>query len=91
MKWQIDSIGKFYDRHESMVVYFNPASGDTHLISEFAACLIQRIADQKRPLDNEEITALITADIEPGGLPELTQVIPDILSELTALDIIAPA
>ena len=90
MKWHIDSIGHFYDCGEDRVVYFDAASGDTHLISEFAAYLIQRIASQNRSLRNEEILGLITADIEPTDLPELVQTITEMLDELAALDIVAP-
>jgi len=90
MKWHINSIGQFYDCDEDMVVYFDPASGDTHLISDFAAYLIQRIAGRDRPVENEELIKLITGDIEPAELSELAQAIPGILSELATLDIVAP-
>ena len=89
MKWQIHSIGQFYDRSEEMVVYFDSASGDTHLINDFAAYLIQQIANLNRPVCSEELITLVTADIEPTDLSELTLAIPDILSELAALDIVA--
>ena len=89
MKWQIYSLGQFYDCNEEMVVYFDSASGDTHLINDFAAYLIQQIANLNRPVCSEELITLITADIEPADLSELTLAIPDILSELAALDIVA--
>ena len=89
MKWQICSLGQFYDCSEEMVVYFDSASGDTHLINDFAAYLIKQIANLNRPVCNEELITLITADIEPADLSELTLAIPDILSELAALDIVA--
>ena len=89
MKWQIYSLGQFYDCNEEMVVYFDSASGDTHLINDFAAYLIQQIANLNRPVCNEELITLVTADIEPADLSELTLAIPDILSELAALDIVA--
>ena len=89
MKWQIYSLGQFYDCSEGMVVYFDSASGDTHLINDFAAYLIKQIANLNRPVCNEELITLITADIEPADLSELTLAIPDILSELVALDIVA--
>ena len=89
MKWQLCSIGQFYDCSEETVVYFDSASGDTHLINDFAAYLIQQIANLNRPVCSEELITLITADIEPADLSELTLAIPDILSELAALDIVA--
>ena len=89
MSWNIDCPGLLYTCDEGMAVYFDPASGDTHLVSEFAAYLIQRIAEAKRPVDSEELISMITADIEPEDLPELTQAVPGILAELTSLDIVA--
>ena len=91
MSWKIDSVGLFYSCGEGMEVYFDPASGDTHLVSEFAAYLIRQIAGKNRPLDSEELISLIATDIEPADLPELIQAIPDILAELTSLDIVAQA
>ena len=91
MSWNIDSVGLFYACDEGMVVYFDPASGDTHLVSDFAAYLIQRIAEESRPVDSEELISLIADDIEPTDLPELIQAIPEILAELNSLDIIARA
>ena len=84
-------MGLIYACNESMVVYFDPASGDTHLISDFAAYLIQRIADAGRPLESEELISMIVDDIEPADLPELSTAIPDILKELNSLDIITLA
>ena len=74
-----------------MVVYFDPASGDTHLLNEFAAFLIQKIASEGRPLETNEVVELISSDIEAEDQITLPQTISDILGELTALDIIAHA
>jgi hypothetical protein len=90
MKWHIDSIGNFYDCGENTVIYFDPASGDTHLISDFAACLMRHIGEANRSLETGEIIQLVTDDIEPEDLLELSNAIPGILNELTDLDIIAP-
>ena len=89
MKWQCGAIGHVYACGEDMTVYFDPASGDTHLVSDFAAYLIRRIAGHGCPLDYQEILELITADIEPADLAELTAAVPNILSELAALDIVS--
>lgn len=91
MKWQIGSAGQFYECGDDMVVYFHPASGDTHLISNFAAYLVRQIATVDESLDAREIIELIAGDIEPEDLPELSHSIPDILNELVELDIIASA
>lgn len=91
MKWQTGSNGLFYDCGESTVIYFDPASGDTHLISDFAAYVIQQLAGAHGSLDQEEIIGLIMDDIEPEGLAELTQAIPKLLENLADLDIITSA
>ena len=86
MKWRIDSMGRFFDAGEGMVVYFDPASGDTHLVSDFAAYLIQQFADQ--PMDIEELINRISPDIDSGDLLEMTEATPDVLAELVTLDVL---
>jgi hypothetical protein len=90
MKWQVTSPGEFYDCGEDKVVYFDPASGDTHLVSDFAAFILKQMAAQSRALDSGEISDLVKGEIEPEDLPELSQLIPEILRELASLDIVAP-
>lgn len=91
MKWRSGSSGHTYDCGEDVVVYFDSASGDTHLISEFAAFIMRKISDAGSPLDVQGIIELITDDIEEQDLPELSLAIPEILTELVALDIVTPA
>ena len=79
-------MGQFYDPGEDMAVYFDPASGDTHLISHFAAYLIQQFTDQ--PMEIEALIKQISPDIDPVDLLELTQATPDVLEELVTLDIL---
>ena len=86
MKWRIDSMGRFFDAGEGMVVYFDPASGDTHLVSDFAAYLIQQFTDQ--PMDIEELINRISPDIDSGDLLEMTEATPDVLAELVTLDVL---
>jgi PqqD family protein of HPr-rel-A system len=86
MKWRIDSMGRMYDPGEGMVVYFDPASGDTHLISDFAAYLIQQFADQ--PMEIGALINRISPDLDPEDLLELTQATPGVLEELVTLDIL---
>jgi hypothetical protein len=86
MIWRIVSHGRFYDAGESTVVYFDLASGDTHLISDFAAYLIQQLTAQ--PLGIEALVNQISPDINPDDLPEVTQATPGVLEELVALDIL---
>ena len=89
MKWQLRTIGKFYECGEDAIVYFDPASGDTHLISDFAAHLLQQLAHASAPLNIEQIIALVAEDVEPEDLPEFSQAIPGLLNELVDLDIVA--
>ena len=89
MKWHAGAVGQFYDRGENTVVYFDPASGDTHLISDFAAYLVRSLATTCRSLDIAEIIELASGDIEPEDLVELRNAIPGILNELVDLDIVA--
>lgn len=91
LKWQTGPIGQFYECGESAAIYFDPASGDTHLVSEFAAYLIRRLAGAAQPLDLAEIIALVRDDIEAEHLPELSLALPEILKTLTDLDIVTAA
>ena len=89
MKWHVVSPGLFYDCNESMVIYFDAASGDTHLITDFSAYLIKLIGDKGHPLSDEEIIDIITADYESTDLSALEQAVPHLLNELATLDIVA--
>lgn len=88
MHWRVENIGEFYHCGEQMVVYFNPATGDTHLISDFAAYLVKNIADQ--PMNLEQLIQRISPDITPEDLAELEQAVPAMLADLHTLDIIEP-
>ncbi len=86
MKWRIDSMGRFYDAHEDTVVYFDSHSGDTHLLSDFAAHVMQQLGAD--PLTTEELVHRISPTIESDNIPELTQAVSGVLEELLALDIL---
>ena len=88
MKWQIGTVGQFYECGEDRVVYYDPASGDTHLVSDFACYLVRTLANAPRALETEEVIEIATADIEPEDLHELSLAIPGILDELAQLEII---
>ena len=89
-KWQVVSNGYFYECGESTAIYFDRASGDTHLISDFAAYLLQRLDRELQPLDTTEIIELVRDEIETDNLPELSSTLTGILKELTSLDLVAP-
>jgi PqqD family protein of HPr-rel-A system len=86
MKWRFHSVGRFYDTNEDTVVYFDPHSGDTHLISEFAAYVMQQFGDQ--PLTTAELVSRISSTIEAGDSSDLTDALSGVLEELVALDIL---
>jgi PqqD family protein of HPr-rel-A system len=86
MKWRIDSMGRFYDAHEDTVVYFDSHSGDTHLLSDFAAYVMQQFGDH--PLTTEELVNQISPTVDSGDIPDLTEAISGVLGELLALDIV---
>lgn len=86
MKWRIDSIGRFYDADEDTVVYFDTHSGDTHLLSDFAAYVMQQLEDQ--PLSTEELVNKISPTIESSNASLLKNGVAGVLQELVTLDIL---
>lgn len=86
MTWLNSCTGRFYDSNEGTVVYFDSHSGDTHLLSDFAACVMQQFDNQ--PLTTEELVSKMSPTIEPGDIPDLTEAVAGVLEELVALDIL---
>jgi len=86
MKWRNSSPGRFYSSNEITVVYFDSHSGDTFLISEFAAYLMQQLGDQS--LSTEELANKISPSIDLGDFTDLNEAISGVLEELVALDIL---
>jgi len=86
MRWHVDSLGDFYNCNEATVAYFDRASGDTHLLGEFAAYLLQSLAAQ--PMDTPQLIAHLSQDTDAVDLAELERTVPEMLDELMALDVI---
>jgi len=86
MKWRIASRGRMYDPGESTVVYFDILSGDTHLISDFAAHILNQFDD--RPLTSREVVGKVSATIEPGDFSDLEGAVTGVLEQLLALDVL---
>ena len=86
MKWQIAPNGRTYDPGEDTVVYFDADSGDTHLISEFAALIIQQFAG--RDVESGEIIELLSKQVDPELATEIPEAVPRIMDELAALSIV---
>ncbi len=68
------------------MVYFDSHSGDTHLISDFAAYLMQQLGDQS--LTTEELVNKISPSIDLGDSADLEEAVSGVLGELVALDIL---
>ena len=86
MLWRIESMGRFYDANEGSVVYYDPSSGDTHLLNDFAAFVVQQFSTQ--PLALDELVAGLSDHVEAEDIPALAQTVSSVLEELTALDIL---
>ena len=86
MKWQIQSAGEIYDRGDESIIYYDPMSGGTHLISDFAGYIIQKIA--ANPLSTEQVIELLSSDADIEACTELQTAVPDILGQLAELEII---
>ena len=86
MKWRIASTGRVYDPGESTVVYFDNDSGDTHLLSDFAAFVIEQFDGQS--LSAEELVDRISPVVESGQFPDLASALHDVVMDLAALDIL---
>jgi PqqD family protein of HPr-rel-A system len=89
MKWQFHSVGRFYDANESTVVYFDSRSGDTHLLSDFAAFVLQQFGAS--PLTTESILQKLSLAIEFPEDEDLEQMVVGVLEELVSLDILKRA
>lgn len=89
MKWRIEPMGRFYDANESTVVYFEVRSGDTHLLSDFAAYVIQQLGEQT--LTTEELVNQISLDMESGELSVLKESVAGVIEQLVTMDILQTA
>ncbi len=89
MKLQIQSKGLYFDADEGTVVYFDPHSGDTHLLSDFAAFILQQFDNGS--LTRDELMGEISRTVEPSDTYSLTQSVAGILDELISLDILTRA
>lgn len=86
MKWQLQSDGRFYDANEGTVVYFDSHSGDTHLITDFAAFLIRQF--NQHPLSVDEVLERIRSHIDGPNGSEFKNNVTVVLDELVSLEIL---
>ena len=86
MQWRLTSSGMAYDRDEGAVVYYHPASGDTHLLSSAAFSLIQSLA--AGPLSEAALQARLADHIGHLEPRDGEQMVDDILHELHLIHVV---
>lgn len=86
MPWCLASPGEIYDNAERSVVYYEPRSGDTHLLSEFAAFLIRELATGDKTTD--ELLQCLAPLTDETDAEQLAASIEAALAELVSLDIL---
>ena len=86
MKWCLAAVGHVYDCNEAAIVYYDTASGDTHLLSAFAAHLIQIISSE--PLTIEGVIDKVAFDTEGDDRATLGEAVASTLQQLADLDIV---
>ncbi len=86
MKWRTAGTGRIYDPGEGTVVYFDTDSGDTHLLGDFAAFVVEQFEGQS--LTIEELAARVSPAVEPDQFPDIEGAVHDVVAELSALDIL---
>ncbi len=86
MMWRVHSQGRLYDAGEDTVVYFDPYSGDTHLLSDFAGYVMQQF--DNRPLSTEDLVLRLSRAIDSADIPDLEEALTSVLEELVLLDIL---
>jgi PqqD family protein of HPr-rel-A system len=86
MQWRITAPGQVYDAGEDSIVYFDPRSGDTHLLGAFAAFIIDQL--QTEALDLAALTERSVPLAESESPEKLRESISIVIDELEALEIL---
>lgn len=86
MTWRVQSAGKFYDPGEATVIYFDTHSGDTHLLSDFAAHILKLLETQA--MTTAQLANRVAADTEAGNASDIEDAIAAVIEELLALNIL---
>ncbi|MEM9253853.1 MAG: HPr-rel-A system PqqD family peptide chaperone [Pseudomonadota bacterium] len=87
MPWQLATPGEFYDPGETAVIYFDPDSGDTHLISDFAAHILRSMGSD--PVELEALVMAVATDVDVEDTTDLARGVTAVLKELQALSLIS--
>lgn len=86
MKWRTCSLGRTYEDGNCHVVYFDPASGSTFMISEVAAWLLAELAIN--PLSTEELIKRFISKAQDISDAEAKALVEAQISELQSYDMI---
>ena len=86
MKWRACSPGKTYDTGNSHVVYFDPDSGSTYMISEVAAWLLSELVTS--PHTTEELINRFMSQAEEISDAEAKTLVEAQIRELQSYDLI---
>ena len=86
MKWQACALGKTYDSGEGLVVYFDSASGRTHLINEVADWLLAELA--ANPLSTEQLLSRFMSYAKGITCSEAEQLLKAQIRTLQSFDLI---
>ncbi len=86
MMWRNESKGRFYDPGETTVIYYDTRSGDTHLLTAFAAHVLREF--QTESLSLASLITRIAPVVDAGQATDLQEALEGVLSELVAMDIL---
>lgn len=86
MMWRTSSRGMTYETGDGFVVYFDTASGTTHLINELAAWLLAELATC--PLSTEQLQERVFEQMERVSVPEVKNLVATLIAELQSADLI---
>ena len=86
MKWRVCSQGQTYDSGDGLVVYFDPASGSTHLINEVADWLLAELS--ANPLTSEQLLSLFMSHSKEITGPEAEKLMNEQIQTLQSFDLI---
>ena len=87
MLWRIESEGRFYDAGEGSMVYFDPNTGDTHLLTDLAGFVLQQFSPGQ-PLTQDTLVAHVAPHFDEADQGNLAEIVTAVLQELCFLDIL---
>lgn len=86
MNWRACSRGLTYSAGDGFVVYFDPGSGKTHMLSEIAAWLLEELS--RHPLSHEQLKKHILQQAENVSSAEIEKITSALIQELQSFDLI---